>query len=182
MALAAADGVLLEGTQGTGLSITTGYFPFCTSRNTTAAGLCADTGVAPMRLDRVIAVARTYPIRVAGNSGPFHPESVEIDWEDIAIDGETERTTVTKKIRRVATFSMAQLAETVAINGATEIALMFADYNDPTLAGADGEMEEHELEARSQYIIDFVLDIEYETGARVTHVGTGPRTMIELVR
>jgi adenylosuccinate synthase len=32
--------ILLEGTQGTGLSLTTGAFPYVTSRNTTVAGLC----------------------------------------------------------------------------------------------------------------------------------------------
>jgi adenylosuccinate synthase len=71
-ARAAGKSVLLEGTQGTGLSNTTGFFPYCTSRNTTAAGLAADVGVAPGAVSRVILVARTYPIRVAGNSGPFH--------------------------------------------------------------------------------------------------------------
>ncbi len=180
MALAAADGILLEGTQGTGLSITTGDFPYCTSRNTTAAGLCADAGVAPGRLDRVIAVARTYPIRVAGNSGPFHPESREITWDSISVDPESERTTVTKKVRRVATFSMAQLAEAVAINGATEVALMFADYIDPSIAGVDClDVHQDRLSGRSLSLARMVYDIEHRTGVPVTYLGTGPRTMIE---
>lgn len=36
--LSKVGSILLEGTQGTGLSLTTGFFPYVTSRNTTAAG------------------------------------------------------------------------------------------------------------------------------------------------
>jgi adenylosuccinate synthase len=185
MALAGAlkrgENVLLEGTQGTGLSLTTGFFPYTTSRNTTAAGLCADAGLPPGRLARVILVCRTYPIRVAGPSGPFHYDSVEIDWEQLGIDPENERTTVTKKVRRVATFSMTQIVEAAAINGATEIALTFADYLDPGIAGVSGTASgtsELMVEApRTQSLID---EIEVATGVPVRYVGTGPHSVIEM--
>ncbi len=167
--------ILLEGTQGTGLSLTTGYFPYTTSRNTTAAGLCADTGIAPRSLDRVILVVRSYPIRVAGTSGPFGAGSSEISWSDIGVDEEKERTTVTKKVRRVATFSFHQVYEAAQINGATEIALMFADYLDPTIAGVHG-IDPGYIKGR---VGEFVDEIEESIGVPVSYVGTGPHTMIE---
>jgi adenylosuccinate synthase len=165
---------LLEGTQGAGLSLTTGPFPYVTSRNTTAAGLCADCGIAPTRLNRVILVVRTFPIRVAGNSGPFHGESREITWGEIGIDPEKERTTVTKKIRRVATFSMEQVIEAARINGATEIALTFADYVDPLMYGS--------REGRWRWtpgpVAKLIEAIEARTGIPVSMIGTGPYSVI----
>ncbi len=166
----------LEGTQGYGLSLTTGDFPYVTSRNTTSAGLAADSGVAPNRIGRVILVCRTYPIRVAGNSGPFARGSEEIIWDDLDVDPESERTTVTKKIRRVATFSMPQVVEAAKVNGATEIALTFCDYLDPKCAGAQGEM----YEPGPGPVKDLVDAIEYETGVLVRWLGTGPHHVVHL--
>lgn len=175
--LSFAPSVLLEGTQGAGLSLTTGPFPYVTSRNTTIAGLCADVGIAPQRVDRTILVIRTYPIRVADNSGPFFDGSMEIDWGDIGIDPETERTTVTKKIRRVATFSPTQVVEAVHLNGATEIALMFCDYLDINARGVTG-MGNSSLRRWSQ-IHELVDLIEQTTSIPVRYLGTGPHSIID---
>jgi adenylosuccinate synthase len=161
--LTSARSVLLEGTQGTGLSLTTGYFPYVTSRNTTVAGLCADAGIAPQRVDRTILVIRTFPIRVAGNSGPFAPGSFETSWEFLGVDPESQRTSVTKLIRRVASFSMQQVVEAVNLNGATEIALTFCDYLDPDGRGVDA-------------VVD---SIELATDIPVRYLGYGPHTIID---
>lgn len=172
-------GVLCEGTQGTGLSLTTGYFPFVTSRNTTAAGLLADCGLPP-RQDRCILVCRTYPIRVAGPSGPFHEDSQEISWKDIGIDPESERTTVTKKVRRVATLSLKQIWEAAHINGATEIALTFADYLEPGVAGLSGKVvNEHADVPTDGPVWKLVTEIERDIGIHVKYIGTGPHSVIE---
>lgn len=160
MILSKEKAILLEGTQGYGISLTTGEHPYVTSRNTTAAGLAADCGVAPNRLDRIILVVRTFPIRVAGNSGPFAHGSKEITWTDIGVNPEDQRTSVTKKIRRVATFSISQVREAAIVNGATEIALTFCDYL------------RHDL--LRWYLVQ---QIEQETGLPVTLLGTGPYTV-----
>lgn len=173
--LARTKKILLEGTQGYGLSNTTGDFPYVTSRNTTAAGLAADSGVAPTRIDRVILVCRTFPIRVAGPSGPFAQGSEEITWDEVGIDPENERTTVTKKIRRVATFSMNQVAEAALVNGATEIALTFCDYLDPRVAGRTSPPD-----TGASKLWSLVRQIEGRTGLPVTFLGTGPHSVIEL--
>lgn len=175
--LASEDSILLEGTQGTGLSLTTGSFPFVTSRNTTSAGLAADCGIAPNRLDRVILVCRTFPIRVAGPSGPFHDGSHEIEWEDIDVDPETERTTVTKKIRRVATWSMEQVLESIQLNGATELAITFVDYLDPLIGGERGPWHDLSNYPEVEYMVDTV---SREVDIPITMLGTGPNSIIEL--
>ena len=62
--------VFLEGTQGTGLSIHHGNYPWVTSRDTTVSGCLAEAGISPTRVRKVVMVCRTYPIRVGGKSGP----------------------------------------------------------------------------------------------------------------
>jgi adenylosuccinate synthase len=80
-AFARGERVLLEGTQGTSLSLHHGFYPSVTSRETSVAGCLADAGIASTRVRRVIMVCRTYPIRVGGPSG--HME-MEITYEELA--------------------------------------------------------------------------------------------------
>ncbi len=105
---------LLEVPQGFSLSINHGLaYPFCTSRDITVSSALNDAGAHPALLGSVIVSLRSFPIRVGniiddqgqeiGNSGPFYPDSREIDWADLGVT--PERTTVTKRIRRIATFS-----------------------------------------------------------------------------
>jgi adenylosuccinate synthase len=132
-AFARGERVLLEGTQGTSLSLHHGKYPWVTSRETSVAGCLADAGVASTRVRRVIMVCRTYPIRVGGPSG--HME-LEISYEELAarsgidISGlkKTETTTTTKKQRRLAEFDWEQLHRSTMLNGPTDIALTFVDY------------------------------------------------------
>lgn len=73
--------LLLEGTQGTLLDLHIGPYPFTTNRMTSASNWVAEAGLAPGLEYEVVLVARTYPIRVAGNSGPM---SNEIEWSQLA--------------------------------------------------------------------------------------------------
>lgn len=109
--------VLMEVPQGYGLSINHGLsYPHCTSRDITIASALNDAGVHPSYLGKVGVSLRTFPIRVGnivdergqelGNSGPFWSDSDEKTWEELGLA--EERTTVTKRVRRVATFSMLQ--------------------------------------------------------------------------
>jgi len=98
------DRILLEGTQGTTLSLHHGPYPHVTSRDTTVSGCLSDAGIAPRRLRRVIMVCRTYPIRVGGPSGPMVNE---VTFQEIAERSgipyqeleEREKTTTTKRAR-----------------------------------------------------------------------------------
>ena len=73
--------ILLEGTQGTGLSMFHGDYPSVTSRDTTVSGCLSEAGIGPRRVNRIVLVCRTFPIRVGGESGNF---SKEIDWETVS--------------------------------------------------------------------------------------------------
>ena len=46
-ALVSKENVLVEGTQGTFLSLWHGTYPFVTSKDVTASGICADVGLGP---------------------------------------------------------------------------------------------------------------------------------------
>lgn len=73
--------IMLEGTQGTLLDLHCGPYPYVTSRQTIASAWVAEAGLSPALDYEVILVARTYPIRVAGNSGPM---GREISWPRLA--------------------------------------------------------------------------------------------------
>jgi adenylosuccinate synthase len=125
--------VLLEGTQGTELSIHHGPYPYVTSRETSVSGCLADAGISHQRVARVIMVVRTFPIRVGGTSGWM---GRELEWQSVAERSgiqvndlvEAEKGTVSNRLRRIAEFDWGQLRRAVELNGATEIALTFADY------------------------------------------------------
>lgn len=129
--------VLVEGTQGAGLSLYHGSYPYVTSRDTTVAGCLSEAGIPPSRVRKVVMVCRTYPIRVqsppGGTSGPM---SQEIAWGEVSRRSgiphsklkRTEKTSTTYRDRRVSEFDWALLRKAAAINGPTDIALTFADY------------------------------------------------------
>lgn len=133
--------ILLEGTQGTALSLYHGNYPHVTSRDTTASGCVSEMGISPARVRRVVMVCRTFPIRVQSptekgkTSGPM---SQTTSWKEIARRSgiplvelrRVEKGSVSKKRRRVGEFDWELLRRAAEINGATDIALTFVDYLD----------------------------------------------------
>ena len=73
--------VLLEGTQGTLLDLHLGDYPFTTHKQTQAASWMAEAGLSVTLEVDLWLVMRTYPIRVAGNSGPLPGE---LSWTKMA--------------------------------------------------------------------------------------------------
>jgi adenylosuccinate synthase len=167
--------ILVEGTQGTGLSLYHGSYPHVTSRDTTVAGCLSEAGIAPTRLRKVIMVCRTYPIRVAnakeGTSGPL---SQEVTWDAVSRQSgipletlaEKEITSTTKRSRRVGSFDWSQLRRAAALNGPTDIALTFADYLDPVNKDA------RRFEQLSSSTIQFIEEVENVAGAPVSLIST----------
>lgn len=161
--------VLVEGTQGFVLGSHAGYYPYCTSGDCRAIDFMAACGLPPMGAE-VWVVLRTYPIRIAGNSGPLLKET---DWEAVGV--QPEITTVTKKVRRVGEWDQDWANRSVEANTSewgVSVALTFADYWWPELAGWDGPCDlpmtiEHEIKA-----------LEMRTQAKVRMLGTGPSTQI----
>ena len=133
-AYTAGFNIMLEGTQGTGLSIHHGIYPYVTSRETTASGCLADAGIAPTRVQKGCD-GDAGPIR-SGSAVQSGPMGIEIDAQKISdrsglpvaeID-KTEVGTISGNRRRMAEFDWEQLRRSAVLNGATDIALTFADY------------------------------------------------------
>ena len=167
--------ILLEGTQGTGLSVFHGSYPHVTSRDTTTAACLAEAGIAWSRVRTVIMVCRTVPIRVMSpadsTSGPMKQE---LEWDEIARRShipaadlyDTERGSVSGTQRRVAEFDWALLRSAAELNGATEIALTFADYLSKENQGA------RRYDQLQPETILFIEEIERVAGSPVTLIGT----------
>lgn len=131
--------ILGEGSQGYGLSMYHGFYPYTTYRDVTTAQHIADMGL-PLSWKfgafKVVGTFRTYPIRVAnrfddagnqvGYSGPCYDDQKEISFEDI--NQSVELTTVTKLPRRIFTFSEKQAADAIRQNGIAEAFLNFVNY------------------------------------------------------
>ena len=174
-AFARGERVLLEGTQGTGLSLYHGSYPHVTSRDTTTAGTLAEAGIGIHRVRRVIMVARTYPIRVMNPQGSTSgPMSQELNWDEIArrsgIPTEElvtqEKGSVSNNQRRVGEFDWQMLRRVSELNGATDVALTFTDYLDI------GNRNARRYEQLSAKTIDFVEEVEKVAGVPVSLLGT----------
>lgn len=177
--------ILHEGSQGYALSIDHGsHYPHCTSRNCTTSAALDYLGVAPQRLGDVWLNLRTYPIRVGsiteGSSGDVYGDSEELAWADVAARAgmpyeetlrltERERTTVTKRVRRVFTFSWENLRDACRTNGATKLCLNFAQYLNWQDAGKT------EFDDLSHVTHEFIRKIEDEVNLPVVLVGTGAK-------
>ena len=162
--------ILLEGTQGWGLSLIHGPWPYVTSADTGASALLSDAGLSPRILTDTIMVIRTHPIRVAGNSGPLKHE---ITWEELSnqLGREAiERTTVTKKVRRVGRWDQHLVYQAVQTERPDMFALSFVDYINPDDAGKTNFLD---LSSETRGFIDY-LETFYDVP--VSLISTGPKT------
>lgn len=171
--------ILIEGTQGSGLSLLHSHWPYCTSIDTNAAGIISEVGIAPSRVTDVLMVCRTYPIRVHGNSGPMQHE---ITWEELStrmgVNVKPEKTTVTKKVRRIAEWDKSLFEQSCLLNAPTEIALTFADYVDPGVYDLSDYEEVMKSAALNRFLDDNLAG--YQTKLRF--IGTGPHSVVEVPR
>ena len=172
--------ILLEGTQGTSLSLHHGRYPHVTTRDTTVSGCLADAGISPTNVRKTIMVCRTFPIRVGGPSGPM---DYEVTLEDISersgvpLDElqATETTTTTRRPRRIAEFDWEQFRDSVQLNGPTDIALTFVDYFE-----VDNRLA-YRFEQLDDDTIRFVEEVERVSGRPVSLLSTnfGWRNVID---
>ncbi len=172
-ALRCGERILLEGTQGFGLSLLhSEHYPFCTSRDTTAAGVLAESGLSPMDVDCIALVVRAFPIRVAGHSGPL---PLETDWGEVkrqcgANVPIIERTTVTDNIRRVGFFDANIVERAIVANRPTIVCLNHADYFDYSI---------HDQTHISLMAASRVWNIEQKLKTTINCAGTGPNMLVE---
>lgn len=160
--------VVVEVPQGFSLSLnTSGFYPYTTSRDCTLQQGLSDAGIAPRLFNKSMAVIRTYPIRVGnimsgdrqiGHSGHVYPDQREISFADIGQP--EERTTVTKRVRRIFTFSEKQYSAMLQHSMPDVVFLNFANYMNRT---------------RMQDLITKMAMVEQQLNVRPLHYfGYGP--------
>lgn len=162
--------VLVEVPQGFSLSLgASGFYPHTTSRDCTLQQGLSDAGVHPTLFHKSMAVLRTFPIRVGnirdadsgrqlGFSGGVYPDQQETTWE--AIGQPEERTTVTKRVRRVFTWSNKQYEAMVRRSLPNIAFLNFANYCQ---------------KAKVEKIVSDMMQVERKEGISVMHYfGYGP--------
>jgi len=162
-ALKNKEEVLVEGTQGTHLSLWHGTYPFVTSKDVTAAGICADVGLGPKSVNEVLVVFKAYLTRVG--TGPMPGE---LGAEETEKKGWAEFGTVTGRPRRAAEFDFNLAQRAVMLNSATQIAITKLDVRFPECSGVKS-MNELSNNAKS-----FIKNIEEKLEVPVTLIGTGP--------
>jgi adenylosuccinate synthase len=119
--------ILAEGAQGSMLDIDYGTYPFVTSSNTIAAGVCAGLGVAPVHIGEVYGITKAYCTRVG--SGPFPTELDDETGEALRKAG-NEFGAVTGRSRRCGWIDLVALRYTVMLSGVTKLIMTKTDVLD----------------------------------------------------
>jgi adenylosuccinate synthase len=170
--------IMIEGTQGAVLSLHHGFPSKTTSRDTNAAIWCADSGISPLAVRDVYGVCRTFPIRVAGNSGPL---GTELTWDEVAKFSESptpliEKTSATKRVRRVFLLDDKIFRKSLDLNRPTKLMLSFVDY----LHYSDyGKTSWDSLTQKSR---DWITTLESKMGVFFNYLSTGPSYESTIVR
>jgi adenylosuccinate synthase len=123
-ALDRGETVLFEGGQATMLDVDHGTYPFVTSSNATSGGAVTGSGIAPNRIDRVIAVVKAYTTRVG--AGPFPTELFD-EWGEFLSEKGAEFGTTTGRARRTGWYDAPIARYAARINGVTDFVLTKLD-------------------------------------------------------
>ena len=178
LAYRSGKSILLEGTQGSGLSLYHGQYTHVTSRDTNVAGCLAEAGISPSRVRKILMVVRTTPIRVAnpdGSKGNISgylkhettftriAESAGLNPEEV---NAAEKTSTTKRNRRVGWFEWDQFRRACDLNAPTDIVLTFVDY-------LNGENQKaRRFEQLHSDTIKFIEELERVAQAPVSLINT----------
>jgi adenylosuccinate synthase len=123
-AIKSGKNVLFEGAQGTMLDIDHGTYPYVTSSNCVAGGICTGAGVPPSSIREVIGVVKAYTTRVG--SGPFVTELSDELGEQLQKRG-GEYGTTTGRARRCGWLDLVVVRHAVRLNGITSLAITKID-------------------------------------------------------
>ena len=125
--LNAGKRILAEGAQGSMLDIDFGTYPFVTSSNTIAAGVCNGLGVAPSHIGEIYGITKAYCTRVG--SGPF-PTELHDETGDALRKAGAEFGATTGRPRRCGWVDLVALRYSVMLSGVTKLIVTKADVLD----------------------------------------------------
>ncbi|QKQ99850.1 adenylosuccinate synthetase [Metallosphaera tengchongensis] len=160
--LDAGERIMVEGTQGTYLSLYHGEYPYVTSRNTTASGVLSEVGVGPKYVGQIIVVFKSFVTRV----GEGYLEN-ELTPEQAEHLGLLERGTVTGRVRRVSPFNTPLAKKAIRLNSATQVAITKLDA---IFKDAKGIKDYSKLPRDARLWIE---ELESELKVPITLIGTG---------
>jgi len=123
-AMTAGKSVLFEGAQGALLDLDHGTYPYVTSSNSTAGGVCTGLGVGPDKIHGILGVTKAYTTRVG--SGPFPTELFDEQGKRLAARGD-EFGATTGRPRRCGWFDAVAVSYARRINGISKIAMTKPD-------------------------------------------------------
>jgi len=183
--------VLVEASQGFGLSLFYGTYPYVTSKDTSASMAAVDIGIGPTKVDRVMVIYKAYTTRVG--EGPLDTLITEenIDnyplWKEALRDAGNkgitgtvneilseylgERGTVTQRVRRIGDFDLNLAKYSAMVNGATDIGVSCLDKIFPECYKVT---EYDKLPERAK---EHIKQIESGIGVKATLISTGPDAM-----
>lgn len=154
--------VLAEGAQGSMLDVDFGTYPFVTSSNTIAAGVCNGLGVAPSRIGEVYGITKAYCTRVGG--GPFPTELLDETGEALRKAG-AEFGATTGRPRRCGWIDLVALRYAVMLSGVTRLIMTKTDVLDgfnPVYAATSYLAEGEETKQLPYDLCDAQVEPVYE--------------------
>jgi len=116
--------ILFEGAQATFLDLDFGTYPYVTSSNPIAGGVCTGAGVGPVYIDEIYGVLKAYTSRVG--AGPFPTEQNNEIGDRIRELG-WEYGTTTGRPRRCGWLDTVMIRYAAKINGLTGLAINHVD-------------------------------------------------------
>lgn len=119
--------VLFEGAQGLLIDVDHGTYPYVTSSNPSAGGVCTGVGVGPTKIKHTMGVVKAYTTRVG--EGPFPTELYSNDGDLLRLKG-NEFGTTTGRPRRCGWIDIVSLKYAVSVNGLDSIAFTKLDILD----------------------------------------------------
>lgn len=122
--------VLFEGAQGMLLDIDYGTYPYVTSSNTIAGGVCTGTGIGPTLITGAVGIAKAYTTRVG--KGPFPTELNDATGEWIRQKG-GEFGVTTGRARRCGWLDLVIIKTSARVSGLSNLVVTKVD----TLAGLE---------------------------------------------
>lgn len=187
--------ILGETAQGFDLSINHGHsYPYVTSRDVTPMQFMNDCGVHSDFMGDVYGVLRTYPIRVGSvkaveigtendpisTSGGCYDDQYEFTWEEISKHAGIpvqELTSVTKRIRRVFSFSAYQTEKFLRICRPNKLCINFVNY----LEQDSNKVVENEDYRNMVHIISsLAIDLNLNTNLNILGTGAKNKDIIEI--
>ncbi|MCX7922321.1 MAG: adenylosuccinate synthase [Clostridia bacterium] len=123
-AIEAGKNILFEGAQATFLDLDFGTYPYVTSSNPVAGGVCTGAGVGPVSINEVYGVLKAYTSRVG--AGPF-PTEQDNEIGDTIRELGWEYGTTTGRPRRCGWLDAVMIRYAARVNGLTALAINHVD-------------------------------------------------------